>query len=110
MPARLARSEAFEADVQRQVDWLERQLDLEHLLRFAEELHQLETMLSEYPELGVRVEVSGVVLRKALFSRLPFVGWYRHDPARNQVQVLRLFHAHQERPLERPRRPKGSKR
>ena len=109
MPALLVRSEAFEIDVQGQVDWLERNLDLQRLGRFAEELHQLETMLSQFPEIGVRVEVSGLELRKVLFSRLPFVIWYRHDAADNEVQVLRLFHAHQDRPVERRRRSRRAK-
>ena len=104
MPVLLVRSEAFELDVRAQVDWLEEHLELERLLRFSDELHQLEALLASFPELGVGVEVSAVHFRKALFSSLPFLIWYRHGPPRDEVQLLRLFHAHQDRPMGRPRR------
>ena len=103
MPAHLVRSEGFALDVEAQVDWLERHNELERLRRFGQELIQLETLLAQFPGVGVPVEISGLEVRKALFSRLPFVVWFQHDRARKEVHVLRLFHAHQDRPLSQDR-------
>lgn len=110
MPARLVRSEAFETDVQSQVDWMERQGLLPRLIRFGMELHQLETVLAQFPDIGVRVHVRDAAVRKTLFRRLPFVVWYAHLAATNDVQLLRLFHAHQDRDLELPLARKGRRR
>jgi plasmid stabilization system protein ParE len=110
MPARLVRSDGFALDVEAQVDWLESHDELERLRRFGQELVQLETLLARFPEAGVRVQISGLEVRKALFSRLPFVVWYQHDRARKEVHVLRLFQAHQDRTVEPTRRKRRSKR
>lgn len=100
---------SFRDDASRLVSWLE----VDHpdwLSKFDEELTELEDLLERHPGIGVPFERAGRVIRKFYFRSTPYVVWY-DEPEPGVVCLLRVFHAHADRPAEpRPRRARRRSR
>lgn len=94
---------AFRDDVAGMVRWLE-SAHPDWLLQLDEDLTALEELLERHPEIGVPFEVKRRQLRKFYLRESPYVAWY-DLPEPGVIRMLRLFHAHADRPIERrPRR------
>lgn len=91
--------DAFLADVEAAVEWLE-EAHPDWLPQFETELEEVEALLERHPDVGVRIETAGRVARKFFFRRAPYVVWYDR-PEPGVVRLLRVFHGHARRPREK---------
>jgi plasmid stabilization system protein ParE len=97
----------FEADYVAQLEWLVSREERDWIVNLETGLEEVIQLLSVFPEAGTVVAERGtVVLRKIIFPKGPYVGWYVYDTSEphGEVWLARLFHARQKRPAPSPRR------
>jgi plasmid stabilization system protein ParE len=92
--AELTFSADFRDDVAHQEEWLRH----EHprwIPKLEQGLLEAFELLQSFPQAGA--ETARLPLRKLVLHKLPLVVWYVFDDALNRVELLRLFHARQQR-------------
>lgn len=105
--ARVELGEIFLADLARQIEALEAEDEWSRVDRLIEDVVRLADRLARFPELGRELaRERGWTLRRIAIGRLPYLVWYRHDPAHaGVIKMIRLFHSRQRTP--KPRLPES---
>ena len=89
--------DSFRVDVRAQIAWLRRHRDASWVAGLRDGLREVRTLLMHYPAAGsVLDDRDGLLLRKLILRRLPFVVIYAHED-KDVLWLLRLFHHRQDR-------------
>jgi plasmid stabilization system protein ParE len=91
----------FRVDLRSHLSWLREHRDPAWIERLRTEIDEATSLLTSFPDMGaLEGEDGAVILRKLLFSKLPYLIWYARDTRdpRGDIWILRLFHARQDRP------------
>jgi plasmid stabilization system protein ParE len=92
--------EDFRADLRSHVRWVRRERGSDYLARFRRGLEEAVRLVGESPEAGTIEDRRGsAVLRRLLLRDLPYVVWYIVEDGHDEVWLVRLFHARQDRPV-----------
>lgn len=100
--ARVRFHPAFVTDLRAHQDWIVEHGRASWLDALAAGLDDAAALLADFPMVGAVVaEGRGTTVRRHLWSYGPYVCWYLHrnDAPVRDVWLIRLFHAHQRRPV-----------
>ncbi len=91
----------FEADYLAQLSWLAERGEVAWMKSLLEATLQLVRALAAFPGMGSRRDSRGrMQLRSVRYQKLPHLAWYVYDAndPDGDLWLVRLFHAHQQRP------------
>ena len=86
----------FQRDLRAHTAYLRSQGDLDRIRRLDEDLAALEETVQRFPQVGRELtrEVDSS-LRRLRLRHAPLFVWYVFEPERNEIALIRLFHARQ---------------
>lgn len=92
----------FQRDVRAHIDYLRSHDEIDQILRLDEDLVELEELLIRFPQAGREISrEGGESLRRLRIRRAPLLVWYAFEPDRDELTLVRLFHAKQMTPVPR---------